>query len=71
MSTVVPYVEVSAFPNHVQSIEVTTGGLQSRNIKDDQRKQDAPELNFESQSKGLNTYVNKNVCFYLYICKNI
>ena len=33
---------VCAFPNHVQSIEFTTGGLQSscRNITDDQWKQD-------------------------------
>jgi hypothetical protein len=40
------YKQVCAFPKHVQSIEFTTGGLQStcRNIKDDQWKQDAPEL---------------------------
>ena len=38
---------VCAFPNYVQSIEFTTGGL-----KDDQWKQDAPELNFKSHSKG-------------------
>jgi hypothetical protein len=37
-----------AFPNHVQSIKLSTGGLQSscRNIKDDKWIQDAPELNF-------------------------
>ena len=48
------YRQVCAFPNLVQSIEFTTGGLQSswRNIKDDQWKKDAPELNFESHSKG-------------------
>ena len=49
-------------PNHVQSTEITTGGLQSsfRNIKDDQWKQDAPELNFESHNqKGMNIYANK------------
>jgi hypothetical protein len=48
------YRQVCAFPNHVQSIEFTTGGLISscRNIKDDQWKQDAPGLNFESHSKG-------------------
>ena len=46
-----------AFPNHVKSIEFTTGW---KNIKGDQWKQDAPELNFESHTvaKGLNTYVN-------------
>jgi hypothetical protein len=40
------YRQVCAFPNHVQPIEFTTGGLQSscRNIKDYQWKQDAPEL---------------------------
>ena len=48
------YRQVCAFPNYVQSIEFTTGELQSswRNIKDGQWKQDAPELNFESHSKG-------------------
>ena len=48
------YRQVCAFPNHVQSIEFTTGGLQSscRNIKDYQCKQDAPELNIESVIMG-------------------
>jgi hypothetical protein len=36
------YRQVCAFPNHVQS--------SCRNIKDDQWKQDAPELNFECHS---------------------
>ena len=42
-----------AFPNRVQSIEFTTNGLQlsCRNLKYDQWKQDAPELNFQSHSK--------------------
>ena len=48
------YRQVCAIPNHVQSIAFTTDGLQSscRNIKDDQWKQDAPELNFESHSEA-------------------
>jgi hypothetical protein len=36
----------------------------------DQWKQDAPELNFESHSKGLNTYSNKIIqkkCFHIVI----
>ena len=37
------YRQVCAFPNHVQSIEMTTGGL---HLMDDQWKQDAPELNY-------------------------
>ena len=51
------YRQVCAFPNHVQSIEFTTGGLQSscRYIKDYQCKQDAPELNLSFIAKGLNT----------------
>jgi hypothetical protein len=56
-----------ALTNHAQSIEFTTGGLQSscRNIKDDQWKQDAPELNFESHSKGF-VYLCEKVYFYFY-----
>ena len=51
------YRQVYALLNHaflVQSIEFTTGGLQSRcrNIKNAQWKQDAPELNSVSYSKG-------------------
>jgi hypothetical protein len=48
------YRQVCDFPNNVQPIEFTTGGLKSscRNIKDDQWKHDTPELNFESHSKG-------------------
>jgi hypothetical protein len=49
------YRQVCAFLNHVQLIEFTTGGLQSNcrtHLKDDQWKQDSPELNFESHSKG-------------------
>ena len=57
--------QVCAFPNHVQSIEFTTGGLQSgcRNIKDDQWKQNAPELNFESHSKGSECLCKQGICF--------
>jgi hypothetical protein len=48
------YRQVCAFTNNIQSIDFSTGGFQSsfRNIKDDQWKQDAPKLNFESHSKG-------------------
>ena len=48
------YRQVCAFPNHVQSIEITTGGLQSSSrkiLRMINGKQDAPELNFESHSK--------------------
>ena len=48
------YRQVCGFPNHVQPIKLTTDGLQSRvkkHQKDDQWKQDAPDLNFESHSK--------------------
>ena len=53
--------QVCAYPDYVQSIEFTTGGLQSscRNIKDDQWKQDAPELNFECHSKRSEYLCNK------------
>lgn len=45
------YRKVCAFPNPVQSIEFTTGGLQSTS-HDDQEKWEAPELNFKCDSKG-------------------
>jgi hypothetical protein len=48
LSTVSTDMDVCVFPNHVQSSEFTTGG----HLKDDQWKQDAPEFNFESYSKG-------------------
>ena len=55
------YRQVCAFPNHVQSIEFTTGGLQSscRNIS---RMINGNKMHLSSISsliaKGLNTYVN-------------
>ena len=58
------YRRVCSFPNHVQSIEFTTGGLQSscRNIS---RMINGNRMHLSSISsliaKGLNTYVNK-VC---------
>ena len=60
------YRQVCAFPNHVQSIEFTTGGLQSscRNIS---RMINGNKMHLSSISrliaKGLNTYVNK--CIHL------
>ena len=49
-----------AFPNHVQSIEFTTGGLQSSCIS---RMINGNRMDLSSIScliaKGLNTYVNK------------
>jgi hypothetical protein len=53
------YRQVCAFPNHVQPIEFTTGGRQSRrrNIKNKQWKKDATELNFKSHCKGPKRYV--------------
>ena len=35
----------------------------SKHLNDDQWKQDAPELNFESHRKALKTYVNKEFLF--------
>jgi hypothetical protein len=64
------YRQVCAFPNHVQSIEFTTGGLQSscRNIS---RMINWNRMHQSSVSsliaKGLNTYVNKVFqFFYMY-----
>ncbi|KAK6308683.1 hypothetical protein J4Q44_G00201460 [Coregonus suidteri] len=56
------YRQVCAFPNHVQSMKFTTGGLQSscRNIS---RMINGNKMHLSSISsliaKGLNTYVNK------------
>ena len=63
------YRQVCSFPNHVQSIEFTPGGLQSscRNIS---RMINGNRMHMSSISsliaKGLNTYVNK--VFLLLIC---
>ena len=46
------YRQVYAFPNHVQSIGVHHRWTPIDHLKDDQWKQDAPELNFESLNKG-------------------
>ena len=57
----------SYFPNHVQSIEFTTGGFQSRCIRDDQEKWEAPEIN----SKGSEYLYQFNVSFlFSQICKD-
>lgn len=55
------YRQVCALPNHVQSTEFTTDGLQKlqQHLKGDQRKQDAPELYSELCGKG---------CEYLSTC---
>ena len=61
--------QVCAFPNHVQSIDFTTGGLQSscRNIS---RMINGNRMHLSSISrliaKGLNTYVNKVFMFFLF-----
>ena len=69
------YRQVCAFPNHVQSIEFTTGGLQSscRNIS---RMFNGNRMNLSlilsPIANGLNTYVNKVFLFYIfYTCANI
>ena len=60
------YRQLCAFPNHVQSTEFTTGGLQSswRNIS---RMINGNRMHLSSISslilKGLNTYVNKVFLF--------
>ena len=63
------YRQVCAFPNHVQSIEFTTGGLQSscRNIS---RMINGNRMHLSSISsiieKGLNTCVNKVFLFLFF-----
>ena len=63
------YSQVCTFPNHVQSIEFTTGGLQSswRNIS---RMINGNRMNLSAISsfiaKGLNTYVNKVFLFFIF-----
>ena len=63
------YTQVCAFPNHVQSIEFRTGGLQSscRNIS---RMINGNRMHLSSISsliaKGLNTYVNKLFQFFIF-----
>jgi hypothetical protein len=63
------YRQVCAFPNHVQSIKFTIGGLQSccRNIS---RMINGNRMNLSSISsliaKGLNTYVNKLFLFFIF-----
>lgn len=42
---------MSVFPNHVQSAEFRTGGLQ-KSLEDEQRNQDALELNSQLHGKG-------------------
>ena len=49
--------------NHVQTIELVTGGLQS-SCSDDQRKLNAPELNLEKS--GMNTYVNEIFLYFIF-----
>ena len=71
--------QVCAFPNHVQSIEFTTGGLQSscRNIS---RMINGNQMHLHPImsliAKGLNTYVNKVFIFlilntFAYISRNL
>jgi hypothetical protein len=63
------YREVCAFSNHVQSIEFTTGGVQSscRNIS---RRINGNRMHLGSisslKAKGLNTYINKVFLFYIF-----
>ena len=70
------YRQVCAFPNHVKSIEFTTGGLQSsyrKHLKDDEWKQDAPSSLI---AKGLNIFytfanISKNLfslCHFGVLC---
>ena len=49
------YRKVCFFLNQIQSIKLAAGELHSscRDLKDDQRKLDAPELNLECHSKGV------------------
>jgi hypothetical protein len=60
--------QVCAFPNHVQSIEFTTGGLQS-NCRNISRIINGNRMHLSSISsliaKGLNSYVNKVLLFFI------
>ena len=40
--------------------------VDSKNLKDDQWKQDAPELNFEGYGKAVNTYVHVIFLFFIF-----
>jgi hypothetical protein len=68
------YRQVCAFPNHVKSIEFTTGGLQwsCRNIS---RMINGNRMHLRSISSlianGLNTYVNKVFLFLANIYKKL
>ena len=68
LPTVRPYTDRCAFLNHIQSIEFSTGRLQSscRNIS---RMINGNRMHLSSISsliaKGLNTYVNKVFLFFI------
>ena len=75
LSTVGPYRQVCAFPNHVQAIEFITGGLQS-SCRYISRMINGNRMHLISISsliaKGLNTYVKKVVLFlFFYTFANI
>ena len=61
------YRQVCAFPNHVQSIEFTTSGIQSscRNMINGNRMHLSSVSSLKA--KGLNTYVNKVFQFFSFI----
>ena len=69
------YRQVCAFPNDVQSIEFTTGGLQS-SCRNGSRMINGKRMHMSSISsliaKSLNTYVNKvflfSLCHYGVLC---
>jgi hypothetical protein len=61
LSTVGPYLDVCVFPNHIQSIELTTGGLNQ--LVETSRMINGTRMHLSSISshiaKGLNTYSRK------------
>ena len=70
LSAVITYRDrcMNTFPNHVQSIELTTGGLSikvQKQLKDDQEKWSKATSHNSVITKGLNTYVNGIFKFFL------
>ena len=57
------YIVRCAFPNHVQAIEFTTGGLQV--VETFSRMINGNWMHLSLIGKGLNTYVNKVFLFFI------
>ena len=55
--------KVCFFQNHIQSIELVKGGLQTswRHLKDNQRKLDTPDLNLQCHNKGVEYLLTQDI----------